>query len=68
MLFNNGMYKHESGFMVLVNSDIVMLTPDAPMSMRIEDIFDSRKWEQVTENSVADKTVKTVAKIKAGEI
>ena len=67
MLFNNGMYRHESGFLVSVNNDIVMLTPDAPMSMRIEDIFDSKKWEQVTENNVITKTVKTATKVKAGD-
>lgn len=48
MLFNDGMYKHESGFMVYVNGKIIMLTPDAPMSMRIDEFFNSDKWTDVS--------------------
>lgn len=47
MLFNNGTYQHESGFIVFVIDGKVMLSPDHPLSMRLSDIFDTNKWTKI---------------------
>ena len=41
MLFNNGTYQHESGFIIFVIDSKVMLSPDHPLSMRLSDVFDT---------------------------
>lgn len=45
MLFNEGTYKHESGFIIKVDENgLVMLSPDHPLSLRLSEIFDTSKW------------------------
>lgn len=45
MLFNEGIYVHETGFEISVNSEgEVMLSPNHPQSMRLSEFFDSKKW------------------------
>lgn len=47
MLFNDGTYRHESGFIIFVIDSKVMLSPDHPLSMRLSDIFDTNKWQKI---------------------
>ena len=47
MLFNNGTYQHESGFIIFVIDGKVMLSPDHPLSMRLSDVFDANKWTKI---------------------
>ena len=47
MLFNNGTYQHESGFIIFVIDGKVMLSPDHPLSMRLSDVFDTNKWTKI---------------------
>lgn len=47
MLFNNGTYQHENGFIIFVIDGKVMLSTDHPLSMRLSDIFDTNKWQKI---------------------
>ena len=47
MLFNNGTYQHENGFIIFVIDGKVMLSPDHPLSMRLSDVFDTNKWTKI---------------------
>ena len=47
MLFNDGTYKHESGFTVVVINGTVMLSPNHPLSLRLSEFFDASKWERI---------------------
>ena len=48
MLFQEGTYKHESGFTIIVsNTGEVMLSPNHPMSMRLCELLDPTKWTKI---------------------
>lgn len=47
MPFSDGMYKHESGFTILVVNGTIMLSPDHPLSMRLSELFDVTKWTKL---------------------
>lgn len=47
MLFHDGTYQHENGFIIFVIDGKVMLSPDHPLSMRLSDIFDTSKWQKI---------------------
>ena len=47
MPFKDGTYQHESGFVVMVKDDEVMLSPNHPLSMRLSELLDSKKWSEV---------------------
>lgn len=47
-MFEQGLYKHEEGFTVLVTEDDkIMLSPDHPLSMRLSELFNAEKWTRV---------------------
>lgn len=47
-MFKLGKYKHkEKGFEVVVTNTGIYISPSAPMSMRIDEIFNEEKWEQI---------------------
>ena len=49
MLFNAGVYKHESGFTIMVSdTGEVMLSPNHPMSMRLRELLDPTKWTKIS--------------------
>lgn len=45
MPFKDGTYKHEDGFVIMVQNGTVMISPNHPLSIRISDVFDTEKWE-----------------------
>lgn len=47
MPFKDGIYQHESGFTVMVNNDVVMLSPNHPLSIRLSELFDTSKWKEL---------------------
>lgn len=47
MPFKDGIYHHESGFTVMVNNGVVMLSPNHPLSIRLSELFDTSKWKEV---------------------
>lgn len=47
MLFNDGTYQHESGFLIVVINGAVMISPDHPLSMRLSELMDNNKWKKV---------------------
>ncbi len=47
MPFKDGIYQHESGFTVMVNNGVVMLSPNHPLSIRLSELFDTSKWKGV---------------------
>lgn len=47
MPFKDGKYKHSSGFTIIVMNGEIMLSPDHPVSVRLSDLFNSSKWEEV---------------------
>lgn len=49
MPFKDGMYKHELGFTVLVQDGKAFLNGHWPLSVRLTDLFDEKKW-RVIEN------------------
>lgn len=50
MLFKEGTYKHETGFTILVDKNgMVMLSPNHPLSIRLEEMFDPHKWTKVNQ-------------------
>lgn len=49
MPFKEGTYKHESGFTIYVDSNgTIMVSPNHPLSIRISELFDVTKWEQIS--------------------
>lgn len=50
MLFVYGTYEHVSGFRVKIDSTGVYFSHDAPLSMRISEIFDPKNWKIIDEN------------------
>ena len=51
MIFRYGTFEHVSGFRVKIDSSGVYISPDAPLSMRISEMFDTKNWKMVEENS-----------------
>ena len=49
MPYKDGVYQHESGFTVMVMNGTVMLSPNHPLSIRLSELFDSKKWKEVKE-------------------
>lgn len=47
MPFKDGTYQHESGFVVMVKDGVVMLSPNHPLSMRLSELFEAKKWSKV---------------------
>lgn len=47
MPFKDGVYQHETGFAVLVTNGTLMLSPNHPLSMRLSELFDVKKWKEV---------------------
>lgn len=48
MIFNEGTYKHESGFTIMVtDSGDIMLSPNHPLSIRLSELFDTTKWDKI---------------------
>lgn len=47
MPFKDGTYQHETGFIIMVKDSTVMLSPDHPLSLRLSELFDSKKWKKV---------------------
>ncbi len=48
MPYNKGVYKHESGFTIMVTDDgTIMLSPNHPLSMRLSELFDTTKWNKI---------------------
>lgn len=43
----DGTYQHETGFVDMVKDDVVMLSPNHPLSMRLSELFDAKKWSKV---------------------
>lgn len=47
-MFEKGLYKHESGFTVMVTENgEIMLSPNHPLSLRLSEIFDKSKWTKI---------------------
>lgn len=46
MLFNEGTYVHESGLKIVVTKDEVFTSRDAPLSMRLSEIFNMDAWKE----------------------
>lgn len=48
MPFNEGTYKHESGFTIMVTKDeTIMLSPNHPLSLRLSEMFNVSKWTKI---------------------
>lgn len=47
MPFKNGIYKHESGFIITVANGVVMISPSHPLSLRLAELFDTTKWKEM---------------------
>ena len=48
MLFNQGTYRHEEGFTIMVTADgTIMVSPDHPLSLRLSVLFDTTKWTKI---------------------
>ena len=47
MPFKDAIYQHESGFTVMVNNGVVLLSPNHPLSIRLSELFDTSKWKEV---------------------
>ena len=47
MPFKDGLYQHEAGFTVMFKNGTIMLSPNHPLSMRLSELFDSKKWKEV---------------------
>ena len=47
MPFKDGVYQHVSGFTLMVQNGVVMLSPNHPMSIRLSELFDTTKWKEV---------------------
>lgn len=47
MPFKDGTYQHTSGFTIMVQNGVVMLSPNHPMSLRLSELFDTTKWKEV---------------------
>ena len=47
MPFKDGIYQHESGFTIMVNNGMVMLSPNHPLTVRLSELFGTSKWKEV---------------------
>ena len=45
MPFKDGVYTHESGFSVIVREGKVYLSENHPMTIRLSEVFDQKKWK-----------------------
>lgn len=50
MLFNDGVYKHKSGFTLMVVDGKPMLSTDHKLAYRADEIFNPNNWEEVKNN------------------
>lgn len=49
MLFNDGLYEHESGIKIMVkNGDVYILSTELPLSIRTSDVLNAKKWKGYT--------------------
>lgn len=48
MPFKAGTYKHEEGFIMVTEDDVIMLSPNHPLSLRLSVLFDATKWEKIS--------------------
>lgn len=49
-MFVYGTYEHVSGFRVKIDSTGVYVSPDAPLSMRISEMLNTKNWKLIEEN------------------
>lgn len=47
MPFKDGTYKHEKGFTIKVENGTVYVSPDAPLSLRLSELFNPKLWEVI---------------------
>lgn len=48
MIFKPGLYRHKNGWIVnVLENGQALLSPDAPLSARLSDLFDRENWEPV---------------------
>lgn len=49
MPFKAGTYKHEEGFTIMVAEDgTIMISPNHPLSLRLNLLFDTTKWTKIS--------------------
>lgn len=49
MPFKTGTYKHKSGFTLMVTENgVIMLSPNHPLSLRLNELFNSDNWEKIS--------------------
>lgn len=55
-MFKPGTYEHENGVIIKVDEDgdVYLLGRKIPLTMRLLDVFDSKKWKEVKENGSKD--------------
>lgn len=46
-MFKDGKYRHENGFIVTIIDGEIYMSPNHPLSLRLSDIFDMSKWEEI---------------------
>ena len=51
MPFRDGMFKHELGFTVLIQNSQAFLNGHWPLSVRVADLFDEKKWKEIENGS-----------------
>ena len=47
MPFKDGTYKHDNGFVITVVSGVIMISPNHPLSIRLAELFDTKKWKEL---------------------
>ena len=47
MPFKDGVYMHETGFTIMIKDGMIMLSPNHPLSLRLSELFDSKKCIEV---------------------
>lgn len=47
MPFKDGTFSHESGLTIMVMNGVIMVSPNHPLSIRVADLFDTKKWKEV---------------------
>lgn len=47
MPFKDGTYKHENGFVITVVAGTIMISPSHPLSIRLAELFDTKKWKEM---------------------
>lgn len=46
-MFKQGVWQHESGFIITVKSGVVYASTNIPLAIRTKDIFDFSKWKKL---------------------